>query len=159
MRKIIFMGQTDFNYGRGKDKGKRRARIKNFLVNKSKQFNLSKRVEKLEKSGLSKRIKKFENSIPVRRSFIGKIAHDTGKGTKIGGISGAVLGAGTLAALSNGNLKASVTGGIVGGTYGAVTGALGGSAVGITRASIIHGARKIKQMVTIKKKNLLQRNR
>ena len=164
MRNIIFIGQTDSTYlfgkSRGKDKGKRKARIRNFLATKSKEFGLSKRVKEFEKSGLSKKIEKFEKSVPIKRSFAGKIIHDTGRGASIlgktGASVGAVLGASVFAALSKGQVAPALAGAIIGAGYGGVSGVLaggaGGATVGITRAGIIPSAKKIKSMLTKKRK-------
>ena len=149
MRNITFIGQTDSTYlfgkGRGKDKGKRRARLKSFLAGKSKEY------------GLGKKINEFEKSAPIKRSLAGKIIHDAGKGSgigsKLGFIGGAVYGASR--GKNIGIVPRLITGayvGAVGASAGSVAGGLGGATVGITRAGIIPGTKRVNQMLTNKKK-------
>jgi hypothetical protein len=164
MREIIFVNSTNINFGRGKDKTKRKSRIglassiaTGATIGASKYGALGALSGAGNLAGIGIGIDKDIDKEKTRfkksgsRSRLGKVANDAKSGARNVGGATASLGLINTVLKTKGKLKdraiKGIGKGLVWGAKGALAGGLAGSSVGTTRGLVQPN----------KKKSLLQR--
>lgn len=164
MRKVIFANSTNLNFGRGKDKSKRKSRIglvsslaTGGIVGVSKYGTLGALSGAGNLAGIGIGIDKDIDKERTRfkksgaRSRLGKVANDAKSGARNVGGATASLGLINTVLKTKGKLKdraiKGISKGLVWGAKGALAGGLAGSGVGTARGLVQPN----------KKKSLLQR--